>query len=178
MSRLLLVASTRHTGNQRRAVTLVELVVVMSVMGLLLATLSTVVTRVLRRGEYAGPRARHRCRIATSGSVSRDVHGATRVVVPNDSSSHAVHVESDAQVIEYAMDTQQIQRSVAVESGVPSRRNFYLPAGVTADFQSFSVQDRPFVRLRLTASGRSLLEYVAQIGRDRRFVDRVDVKQP
>ena len=98
--------------------------------------------------------------------------------MPNDSSNHAVRIESDAQVIEYAIEQQQIQRTVAAESGVASHNTYYVPTTVSAEFQTFSGQDRPFARLRLTASGRSRLEYVAQVGRDRRFVDRVDLQQP
>ena len=173
-----MISLSHHSGTNRPRIchhgqTLVELAVAISVVALLFALISTVVVRLLQ----AEARTRdHPSQIYALSQLAdqfrADVHRATELSLLDDSEGQAWRIESiDARTIEYAVASRQIRRTVLAGSDIRWRDAYRLPEHVLADFQLFRVQDQPFARIRLQYANesRTVLEVVAQVGRDQRF---------
>lgn len=163
----------------RRALTMVEILVVISVMGVLMGTVATVVSRTLRAEARTQNHVSDiRAAWQLADQFRADVRGARRVVVPNDANGNRLRVEAaNAQVIDYSSDGRRILRTVADSSATPSRNDYYhLPDGVTAAFACFSSSERSFAQLSLTGAGTAPLPFVAEVGRDHRFASESNTK--
>jgi hypothetical protein len=153
--------------------TLVEVAVAVTVVGLLCALLSTVVVHLLQAESLT---RNHPSQIHTLGQLAdrfrTDVHGAAKLSALDEPNPSVWRIESsDGPTIEYAIGPQQILRSTLVEAEVQSRQAYRLPEQVLAEIQLLQLQNRPLARIHLRSANeaRPLLEVVAWIGRDRRF---------
>ena len=158
---------------RRSAMTLLEAAVAISLIGLLLALLSTVVARLLHADAETQNHASHiQSLTSLADQFRRDLHDAVKVTLTDSSDASVLQVQaSDNRTFEYAFDSNQIRRSVSVGSEVAAREAYRLPAESTARFAVFRVQDQTFARVRVqqSVSSRTLLESVAAVGRNRRF---------
>ena len=157
----------------RQGLTLVELLVVISVVALLFGLMTTVVLRLLRAEAHT---RNHPAQIHTLSQLAdrfrQDVRGAETLSRLDDSSGSAWQIESTgAATINYVANPEKVTRTVFNGSDIASRNVYRLPARVSATLELFRVQDQPFARIRLKHADDSgpSFEAVAQVGRDQRF---------
>jgi hypothetical protein len=177
----------RCFGETRRAISLIELLVVMAVSSVLLILTIVSLSRFLAMSRAGRTHLERHLALARLGTqFRRDVWSASDMTEPADKPRLLRLSCPSGEQIEYELDQEAIRRTVLRQGVAESHEAFRLPGVVAAHWEIDPIKPRPRVTLRLELvkgqtdvapkGAEKPLEIRATLARDQRYVAKREAR--